>query len=81
MTEYILNAAGWEIDKNGNSLFMGHEKVIRCRDCSKWHFMDVDNGFRYGTCDEFKVADSFHTPATIEGGFCAWASERKDGGE
>ncbi len=52
-------------------------KVVRCRDCVKWHEFDYEDGRRYGECDEWKRPDSYCTPATAEDGFCAWG-ERRD---
>lgn len=49
-------------------------KVVRCRDCMKWHHIDTLDGVRYGECDEWKRADSYCVPATRESGFCAWAT-------
>lgn len=51
-----------------------NERIVRCRDCAKWHHIDTEDGIRYGECDEWKRADSYCVPATNEDGFCAWAS-------
>lgn len=51
----------------------GYVKVVRCRDCAKWHHIDTEDGIRYGECDEWKRADSYCVPATNEDGFCAWS--------
>ena len=59
------------IKQNGAKL---HERIVRCRDCVKWHHIDTLDGVRYGECDEWKRADSYCVPATRENGFCAWAT-------
>lgn len=53
------------------------EKVVRCRDCAKWHYFDYKDGVRYGGCDEWKRADSYLVPATREDGFCYWGERRE----
>lgn len=53
------------------------EKLVRCRDCSKWHHIDTEDGMRYGECGEWKRADSYCVPATNEDGFCAWAKRKE----
>lgn len=41
MTEYIIKAADWAIDCNGDSLFKDAEEIVRCRDCRfYWSFRD-----------------------------------------
>ena len=56
---------------------IGFERVVRCRDCIKWHMYDVnEDGSMRGSCDEWTHLDGF-THATREDGFCAWG-ERRD---
>ena len=59
----------------------GYVKVVRCRDCEKWHPFDMKDGMVYGECDEWKRQDSYCVPATQEGGFCYWAVRRTEEGE
>ena len=48
MSEYIIKAAEWAIDYNGNSLFKNAEEIVRCRDC-KWftseYWYEEERGF------------------------------------
>lgn len=55
---------------------IGYVKVVRCRDCIKWSFFDVEDGKRIGDCSEWTHLDGF-SHATDENGFCAWG-ERRD---
>ena len=66
MSEYIVQAAEWAIDKNGNSLYSGCEKIVRCRDCAK-HTCTPKGSCR---CDYWIT---FVEPD----GFCSWG-ERKE---
>lgn len=34
MSEYIIKAADWAIDYNGEFLFKDCEEIVRCRDCT-----------------------------------------------
>lgn len=70
MSEYIIKAADWAIDKNGDSLYQGCEEIVRCRYCRHYH-AEI-NG-----CDEF--GDIWHDEyANVEpDGFCKWG-ERSD---
>jgi len=53
------------------------EEIVRCRDCRKWHFFDIEDGVRYGRCDEWSRVDSYYSNSTLEDGFCFWG-ERKE---
>lgn len=55
----------------------GYVKVVRCRDCVKWHHIDTEDGIRCGECDEWRRADSCCVPATREDGFCAWSARKE----
>lgn len=49
------------------------KEIVRCKDCAKWSFFDVEDGVRYGECAEFTAkVDSGCGHATRESGFCAW---------
>ena len=47
------------------------EEIVRCKDCAKWSFFDVEDGKRIGDCSEWTHLDGFGH-ATNENGFCAW---------
>ena len=68
MSEYIVQAAEWAIDKNGNSLYQGCEEIVRCRDCK--HFNIGKNTDCCGFTDKYAHPN----------GFCSWG-EKKEGGE
>ena len=70
MSERIVATDGHE-----GHWFTG-EEIVRCRDCTKWSFFDVEDGNRIGDCAEWTHLDGF-SHATNENGFCAWG-ERKD---
>ena len=86
MTEYIVNVPDEEAEYfiarfglEGTTL-MGYHltgEIVRCRDCTKWHHIDTEDGIRYGECDEWKRADSYCVPATNEDGFCAWSARKE----
>ena len=72
-TEYVVSFGEHpDIDDCGAL----REKVVRCRDCAKWHHIDTLDGVRYGECDEWRRADSYCVPATREDGFC-YCAKRK----
>lgn len=71
MAEYVVEepsdrSASWRV----------HERVVRCRDCAKWSFFDVEDGKRIGDCSEWRHLDGFGH-ATNENGFCAWGERRE----
>ena len=68
VSEYIVRAPEWAIDKNGNSLYQGCEEVIRCRNCK--HFK-TRNGL--GLCKRWKYFSIRSQPDD----FCSRA-ERQD---
>ena len=72
MSEYIYGTD----EHNGH--WLTGEKIVRCRDCAKWHAFDYEDGKRYGECDEWKRTDSCCTPATAEDGFCAWGERKSE---
>lgn len=65
MSEYIVQAAEWAIDKNGNSLYSGCEEIVRCRDCKRVSFDEFGIGWCNENCREVKPWD-----------FCAWTERR-----
>lgn len=85
MSEYVVDVGSADAEHiaylgvQATTVF-GHpigERVVRCRDCIKWHMYDVDeDGSMRGSCDEWTHLDGF-THATREDGFCAWG-ERRD---
>ena len=73
MSEYIVQAAEWAIDKNGNSLYQGCEEIVRCRDCvyrerdpnpidPGWPMMCADSG----------------RDMLEPWGFCAWGKKNEE---
>jgi len=52
-------------------------RIVRCRDCAKWHHVDTEDGVRFGECDEWRRPDSYCVPATQEDGFCYWAKRKE----
>lgn len=80
MSEYIIrvneNDERWHYVEQQYTHFFGYpitEEIVRCRDCAKWSFFDVEDGVRYGECAEFTAkVDSGCGHATRESGFCAW---------
>ena len=77
--ESIPWSDGWSEYIYGTDGHEGHwltgEEIVRCRDCAKWSFFDVEDGKRIGDCSEWTHLDGF-SHATNEDGFCAWG-ERK----
>lgn len=74
MAEYIIKAADWAIDHNGESLYKGCEKIVRCRDCK--HYVEDPNPIDPGW--PMMCADSGRD--MIEPyGFCAWGERKEDG--
>jgi len=69
MTEYIIQAADWAIDKNGDSLFKGCEEIVRCKDC-KYYDTHTDPSICYRNIPGTVVYDS--------NGFCAWGAREGD---
>jgi hypothetical protein len=63
MTEFIIKAADWAIDYDGNSLFKGAEEIVRCRDCK--HYIDGECMVEDGNGDYLRLT----VPPTH---FCAW---------
>lgn len=70
MTEFIIKAADWAIDYNGESLFKGCEEIVRCRDCVDFDRWDYTDGTTRNVCARFEFVDV--TPD----GFCAWGERR-----
>ena len=70
MAEYVYGTDGHE------GHWLTGEEIVRCRDCAKWSFFDVEDGKRIGDCSEWTHLDGF-SHATNEDGFCAWG-ERRD---
>ena len=75
MSEYILDLTAFDDETLDDGL---REEIVRCRDCTKWHHIDTEDGVRYGECDEWKRADSSCVPATNEDGFCAWGCRNSE---
>lgn len=71
MSEYIIRAADWAIDKNGNSLYQGCEEIVRCRDCA---YFATDELGDYCTLFDFEDIKD------MKDGFCSWG-EREDNGQ
>ena len=69
MAEYVYGTDGHE------GHWLTGEEIVRCRDCAKWSFFDVEDGKRIGDCSEWTHLDGF-SHATNEDGFCA-GGERK----
>lgn len=71
MTEYIYGAD----DHEGH--WLTGEEIVRCKDCVKWSFFDVEDGVRFGECAEFTAkVDKGCGHATREYGFCAWGEHK-----
>ena len=79
MTEYIFREVHYGYT-DGTALgrtLEKQEEIVRCCDCVKWSFFDVEDGVRFGECAEFTAkVDKGCGHATREYGFCAWG-ERK----
>lgn len=71
MSEYIIKAADWAIDFNGNSLYKGCEEIVRCRDCK--HYQPDPNPIDPGWpmwCED--TGRDLVDPD----GYCAWGERR-----
>ena len=81
MTEYIVKCKEFVGVSGATMQFPEYidinQEIVRCRDCSKWHHIDTEDGIRYGECDEWRRADSYCVPATNENGFCAWSARKE----
>ena len=67
MSEYIIeepseHSASWRV----------HERIVRCRDCRKFHLDNSDHDYRSGWW-----CDRWDTDMVRPDGFCAWG-ERRD---
>lgn len=76
MSEYIVEIPDYvpPFDPAVRTASLG-EQIVRCRDCAKWSFFDVEDGKRIGDCSEWTHLDGF-SHATNENGFCAWGERR-----
>ena len=71
MTEYIIKAAGWAIDYNGESAYKDCEEIVRCRDCT-WL---VETSNPISSTGWWCVTND--TPRSLDG-FCDWGVRRND---
>ena len=79
MSEYIIKAADWAIDINGDTLYKGCDEIVRCRDCRHYYVAEnyhpSGNYFR-NCCTYFDTYNDEVEPDS----FCAWG-ERREGAE
>lgn len=68
MSEYIVQAAEWAIDKNGDSLYRGCRKIVRCRDCDCF---DEETSL----CNRLGKFPEWHA-CTEPDGYCKWGTRR-----
>ena len=77
MSEHIIEKA---FRKDGYKWYtetIEREEIVRCKDCVKWSFFDVEDGVRFGECAEFTAkVDKGCGHATREYGFCAWGEHK-----
>lgn len=76
MSEYIIKAADWAIDYNGESLFKDCEEIVRCRDCA--YKRNGWNGKRPTFSDWFFCAYCGGHELTNLNGFCSWGEKRSN---
>ena len=81
MSEYIVQAADWAIDKNGNSLYQGRERIVRCRDCKYMFDWAYDRMLCKMWADGGMDDDAKNVlyPTVDPDGFCYRAKRKEDG--
>lgn len=73
MSEYIIKAADWAIDYNGESLFKACEEIVRCRDCA---YYDDEPVLTSNTPKCWRDPQHRGTAiCTRPDGFCAWGEK------
>lgn len=70
MSEYIIKAADFAIDYNGESLFKGCEPIVRCRDCKHAEIDYSEHEYRE------PLWCGFHRMDVKPGNFCSWGKRR-----
>ena len=77
MSEYIIKAAEWAIDYNGDPLFKNAEEIVRCRDCKDYE--DTGNCYFWASYEPIPGGDEYREvlAKVTPNGYCAWAERRE----
>ena len=77
MSEYIVKAAEWAIDYNGDSLFKNAEEIVRCKDCAYYHDGTINGKRRMEPHCKAIGALAYGALFDVdENDFCSWAERR-----